>query len=114
MVEQTLDVPCRHASFLHKVEKRTGIERPGASSHHQPIQGCEAHGTGNASSITHGAQAGAVAEVRNDESSTTESGFVLTPPNDILIGQPVKAVAPNHLLRELPRQSELLNKRSGI
>ena len=66
-VEQVLDAAASSRVLLHQVEQHAGIERAAARAHHQPVDGGEAHRAGDAPPVANGAQAGAVAEMRDDQ-----------------------------------------------
>ena len=101
MVDQLLDRFNVHTLMLQQVQNDAGIERAGARSHGQAVDGGEPHGAGDAAAVLDRAHAGAVAEMGDDEP-------VPRPPlehvgqngNNVLVGQPVEPVAPDAFLSE--------------
>jgi hypothetical protein len=61
-----LEIFRRHAALALQVEKYAGIDRPAARTHHHPIEWREPHGGIDAAAVAHRAEAGAAAEMGND------------------------------------------------
>ena len=95
-VEQILDGACIHPVFIHQVQQHAGIQRTAPGAHHQPFQRGEAHRAGHAAPVLHRAQAGAVAEMTDDQARTRQRRIDLPQPgDDEFVGQAMKPVTPN-------------------
>ena len=97
--------------FLDHIEDYAGIDGPASRSHHEAVDGSESHRVRNAAAVPHCAQAGAVAEMREDDSSACEVGRQFAQPrHKKLVGKAMKPVAPNARVRKPPRQSKCLGQ----
>ena len=85
-------MPCS----LHQIEDHAGIERAAARAHHQAVDRGEAHRARDAAAVLDGAQAGAVAEMRDDDAPGRERRRKFAQRDyEIFIRQAVEAVAPD-------------------
>ncbi len=73
MIEHLLDLANAHAVFAHEVRNGTRIKRPGSRSHQQPVKRGKTHRRIDAASVTHGAQARAVAKMCNDHAAMRQA-----------------------------------------
>ena len=94
-VEQLLHASGAHPALADQVQQHAGVERAAARAHQQPVQRGEAHGGGDAAPVPHGAEAGAVAEMRGHDTTRAPPA---APSSDsagatLLVGQAVEAVA---------------------
>jgi len=80
-------------------------------SHHEAVDGSESHRGRNAAAVCHCAQAGAVAEMREDHSSACEVGRQFAQPrHKKLVRKAMKPVAPNTRVSKPARQSKCLGQ----
>lgn len=84
---------------------------PASRSHHEAVDGSESHRVRNAAAVPHRAQAGAVAEMREDDSSACEVGRQFAQARrKKLVGTAMKPVAPNARVSKPPRQSKCVGQ----
>lgn len=72
LIEQPLHRRYRQAARLEEVQDRAWIEAAAARPHEQSVERTEAHRGVDAATMTHGAQTGAVAQVRQDHASISQ------------------------------------------
>ncbi len=109
LVQQPFDRACIHAAFVHQVEHNARIEVAGAGAHRQAVDRGESHRGGNAAAALQRAHAGAVAEVQHDGAALRGLRVELRQHRgDVLVAQPVEAVAPHARLVQLVGQREHL------
>ena len=88
-------------------EDHAGIDGAAAGSHRKAVEGGEAHGRRDADAALEGTQARAVAEMGDDHPALGEARIVVFQDGrDVVVGQPVEAVAPHAALAHLARQRE--------
>src|SRR5258708_29692675 len=96
-----------HAEMLKQIEDNARVEGPRARAHDETVDRREAHGGGDAAAVVDGAQAGAIAEVRDDRLAACAVRCDLPQSgDDVLIGKAMEAVAPYSFLRQIARQAE--------
>ena len=94
------------------MDQNAWIDGAAARAHHQAVDGSEAHRAGDAAAILHGAEARAIAEMRDDDAPLGHFRRNFSQPaRDIFIGDAVKAVTPDSLLGIFSRDGESLRDR---
>ena len=84
---------------IHQINDHPGIDGAAAGAHHQAVDGGEAHGAGHAAAVVDGAQAGTIAEMRDDQPRGRKSGrHAAQFGGDELVGQAVETIAPHTLV----------------
>ena len=94
LVKHRLDLLGAEPEVLKEIEHDAGIERPGPCSHAQTVERREPERAVDALAVSHRAQAGAAAEVRDDHAAVGDLGrFLRQHRGDVLVRQPVEAIA---------------------
>ena len=112
LVEHRLDLFGAEPEVLKEIEDDTGVERSGPCSHAEAVEGREAERTVHALAVLHRAHAGAAAEMRDDHAAAGDlRRFLRQHRGDVLVGQPVEAVALDARRADLARQRHDLGDR---
>ena len=107
-----LDLFRREPEVLKQVEDHAGIERAGTRAHAEAVERREAERAVDALAVPHRAEAGAAAEVRDDDASVGDLGRdVRQHRRDVLVRQAVEAVALHARGADLARQRHELRRR---
>ena len=94
---------------FHQVDHGARIERTAARAHHQAVERGKAHGRGHAVQILHGAQAGAAAQVGDDDLAARDRAKALLQHQRLVfVRQAVEAVAAQAPLPRIVRQGQHL------
>ena len=92
MVQQILKLVGAQLPIAHKVEKNAGVEIAGACAHRDAAGWREPHGSVDGLSVAQSAEAGSVAEVREDSSLRKPRA---QPPHQRLVREAMETVASN-------------------
>src|SRR5262245_27742120 len=69
LVEQVLQLRCRHLTLLKQIEKYARIDLPASCAHRQSVEGREPEGALDASPLMEGAHGRAASQMRDDDAS---------------------------------------------
>jgi hypothetical protein len=106
LVEQRGDLLRAHPP-VEEMQDHAGIELSGAGAHRHAVERGEAHGGADRAPLPDRAERGAVAEMGDDDAALRERrviGGELA--GDVIVAQPVEAVAPHAFVVEAARQGE--------
>ena len=105
LVEDVLDLLDREPELLEQIQHDAGVERARPGAHAQPVHGREAHRGVDALAVLQRAQAGAAAQVRDDDPPVGDLGRDLRQDRgDVLVGDAVEAVPLDAALAEFAGQ----------
>jgi hypothetical protein len=103
VVDQVFHASCIELFFAYQVRERTGVEVAASRAHDQPAGGCQAHAGVDRLAVQHSGDAGAVAQVRNQQARGQCAGELM---HDGFTRQAVKAIALNSLGAQRARQGQ--------
>ena len=109
VVEEALDSAGVEPALVGEPEHDAGVERAAARPHAEAVEHAEAHGRRDALALEQGAEAGAVSQVHRHGPSARGGGVERREHRrDVLVGEPVEAVAPDARLVQLLGEREAL------